>query len=136
VEVAVSVSFLFSNPCKSAFNAVDVFLPSEVDMENALPLFGLAAVLLGAGFVIHAVGFWWFRAKQLERANPPQLPPTIASAAVESRLARIETAVEAVAIEVERLGEANRFASRLGAEGVEAEDAPRRIAGPPGHDRS
>ena len=104
-------------------------------MEDAAPLFGLAAMLWGAGFVIHALGFWWFRAKQLERTNPPQFPPTSAITAVESRLARIEAAVESVAIEVERLGEANRFVSRLQAEAVEAEDAPPPIAGARRHDR-
>ena len=98
-------------------------------MEDAAPLFGLAAMLWGAGFVIHALGYWWFRAKQLDRTTPPPIAPASVTAAVESRLARIETAVEAVAIEVERLGEAHRFISRFPAEAVESQ------AGlPPMHD--
>lgn len=88
-------------------------------MEDAAPLFGLAAMLWGAGFVIHALGYWWFRARQLDRTNPPPIAP----ATVESRLARIETAIEAVAIEVERLGEAHRFISRFPAEAVETQGA-------------
>jgi len=45
--------------------------------------------------------------------------------AVDQRLARIETAVDVIAVEVERIAEAQRFAARLDAE----RDAPR-IPGP------
>ncbi len=84
-------------------------------MENAAPLFGLAAALFGSGFVIHALGYWWLRAKQLEiaeRTTVGQAP----LAAIEARLARIEQIVETTAVEVERVAEAQRFASRLLAE--------------------
>ncbi|MGH7620145.1 MAG: hypothetical protein ACREPM_23260 [Gemmatimonadaceae bacterium] len=48
--------------------------------------------------------------RRWERA--PQLPPA-PSAEVTTRLERIEQAVEAVAIEVERIAEAQRFAAKL-----------------------
>jgi hypothetical protein len=51
--------------------------------------------------------------RRWERA--PQLPPP-ASAEITTRLERIEQAVEAVAIEVERIAEAQRFAAKLMAE--------------------
>ena len=51
--------------------------------------------------------------KRWERG--PQLPPP-PSSDVTARLQRIEQAVEAVAIEVERIAEAQRFAAKLMAE--------------------
>lgn len=82
-------------------------------MENALPLFALAAVLGGVGFVIHAVGFYWLRSKQLEHSHSPQPGFAPQSSAMDARLARIEGAVDAIAIEVERVGELQRFVARL-----------------------
>lgn len=56
-----------------------------------------------------AVAFRWFghreRMAQLE-ASPPAAP-------ADDRLARVERAVEAIAVEVERLGEGQRFVTRL-----------------------
>ena len=91
-------------------------------MENALPLFGLAAVLWGAGFVIHALGYWWFRARQLDRTHPPQTAIPAPNQVVDARLAAIESAVDAVAVEVERLGEAHRFVARLENRRADAEE--------------
>ena len=82
-------------------------------MDDAAPLFGFAAMLFGSGFVIHAVAYWWLRAKQLERGDRPSLTAPNSLPAIEARLARIEEAVEAVAVEVERVGEAHRFAAGL-----------------------
>jgi hypothetical protein len=104
-------------------------------MDDALPLFGFAALLWGAGFVIHALGYWWFRAKQLDRTHPPQTAIATASPAIEARLAGIEAAVEAVAVEVERLGEVHRFVARLQGERAEAEGALAPTHQARGHDR-
>ena len=64
--------------------------------------------------VIIALGIPFIRAlgKRWERPHLP--PPT--SSDVTARLERIEQAVEAVAIEVERIAEAQRFAAKLMAE--------------------
>ena len=51
--------------------------------------------------------------KRFERGGP--LPPP-ASPEITTRLERIEQAVEAIAIEVERIAEAQRFAAKLMAE--------------------
>lgn len=48
--------------------------------------------------------------KRLERSAPP---PPLASPDVTARLERIEQAVEAVAIEVERIAESQRFFAKL-----------------------
>jgi hypothetical protein len=88
-------------------------------MNDALPLFGLAAGLCSAGFVIWVAGRLWLRAKELDRATDAPLTPGTASsitgllAQIEARLGRLEQSVDATAIEVERLAEAQRFAARL-----------------------
>ncbi len=85
-------------------------LPPESVVEIAEVFFSLcAAVALGIP-IIRII------ARRFER---PALPPAIAqfaSADVTARLERIEQAVEAVAIEVERIAEAQRFSAKLLAE--------------------
>ena len=51
----------------------------------------------------------WFRYQEKKIAAAPRP----ADPAQEQRLARIETAVEAVAVEIERISEAQRFTARL-----------------------
>lgn len=65
--------------------------------------------------VVIALGIPIIRAFTKRWERGPQLPPT-ASPDVTARLQRIEQAVEAVAIEVERIAEAQRFAAKLMAE--------------------
>lgn len=48
---------------------------------------------------------------------------TTLSASTEARLARIESAVDSIAVEVERISEAQRFSARLLAEGQRPGDA-------------
>jgi hypothetical protein len=81
-------------------------------VENALPLFGLAAVLVAAALTIRVVADWWLRSKQLDVAERTAVP-TASIPDIEARLARIEQAVETTAVEVERIAEAQRFTSRL-----------------------
>lgn len=50
------------------------------------------------------------------RFDRPHVVASVASADITARLDRIEQAVEAVAIEVERIAEAQRFSARLAAE--------------------
>lgn len=80
-----------------------------------------AAIQVGqyflAGCVILGVGsplFRWVLRRFFEPA--PVLPPAQLSPESTARLERIEQAVEAVAIEVERIAEAQRFSAKLLAE--------------------
>jgi hypothetical protein len=50
-------------------------------------------------------------ARRMERRNEQGLPPEVSA-----RLARIETAVESIAIEVERISESQRFLTKLQAD--------------------
>src|SRR5690348_8278175 len=59
--------------------------------------------------------------RRLERKP---VPPTVAPPDVTARLERIEQAVEAVAIEVERIAESQRFSAKLMAEQVKAKLPP------------
>jgi hypothetical protein len=73
----------------------------------------LAAIVTASVFAIRALADWWLRAKHLERSGQATDP---ALAGIEARLARIEQAVEATAIEIERIAEAQRFTTRFLAE--------------------
>jgi hypothetical protein len=104
-------------------------------VENAAPLAALAAVLLGLGFVIRVSVASWLRVKQFERdAQRPLAAPGWDAADLAARLARIEQVVEATAVEVERLGEGQRYAARLLAEpraaAPAAAPAPARVVTP------
>lgn len=86
-------------------------------MNDALPLFGIAASLGALGFVVWVVGRIWVRARELERdemALPAGSAADIAEslAQIEARLGRLEQSADATAIEVERIAEAQRFAAR------------------------
>ena len=59
-----------------------------------------------------AIAYMYFNRSKGRSSQPTQL-----SAATEDRLARIEHAVDSIAIEVERISEAQRFTARLLAEG-------------------
>lgn len=73
---------------------------------------GKAAVMIGSSLA-GAIALWgaiygW--GKWLHRPTPPIRQDTVDQ---EARLRRIEHAVEAIAIEVERLGEGQRFNTKL-----------------------
>ena len=76
---------------------------------------GKAAVMIGSSLA-GAIAFWagvygW--GKWLHRPQPEVRRDTFDS---DARLERIEHAVEAISIEIERLGEGQRFTTRLLAE--------------------
>lgn len=116
-------------------------------MDDALPLFALATAVCSFGFVAWILGHFWLRARELERRSgsagldEPSASVAEVLARMEARLARLEESVDATAIEVERIAEAQRFAARrLSAEGGapdEGSAAARLLpASPPGAKRS
>ena len=78
-------------------------IPSEIIVVPAV--FGIPASVLLARM--------WFRHKEKMASLKGT---TAADSAVEARLARIEEAVDAIAIEIERMGEGQRFVTKLLAE--------------------
>jgi hypothetical protein len=77
-------------------------------MDNA------AEALLGISFfvaiavTVRSIASVWIKRIDARRAEAPAI--------VEQRLERIEAAVDVIAVEVERIAEAQRFAARLAAE--------------------
>jgi hypothetical protein len=98
---ATGLGFLLQGPPFPA-----VFIPHEA-VEIVRSFFVTIAVIALGIPVLRA-----FTRRFVER--PPVTP--VLSANVENRLERIEQAVEAVAIEVERISEAQRFLTKLMAE--------------------
>lgn len=85
-------------------------IPPEVIEIVKIFFASVVAIALGIP-IIRAITKRWERAPQL----PPQTSPDVTA-----RLERIENAVEAVAIEVERIAEAQRFAAKLMADQARA----------------
>ena len=81
-------------------------IPQEA-VQMAMMFFTMVTVIALGVPIIRAITRRW--------ENKPQLPSS-ASPDVTARLERIEQAVEAVAIEVERIAEAQRFSAKLLAE--------------------
>ena len=72
---------------------------------EVVKIFFTTVIVIALGIpIIRAITRRWERGPQLP---PPQSPD------VTARLERIEQAIEAVAIEVERIAEAQRFSARL-----------------------
>jgi hypothetical protein len=83
---------------------------------------GKAAVMIGSSLA-GAIAFWaavygW--GKWLTRPRPEVQPDSVAR---DARPERIEFAVEAIAIEIERLGESQRFTAKLLAERARGQQA-------------
>ena len=86
-------------------------------MENAAALFGLAAVVSSLGFVVHVSVGAWARWKEADRARRSTDADTVRMiATLQEQVARLEGAIEAQGVDLERLGEAQRYAARLLAE--------------------
>jgi hypothetical protein len=87
------------------FPPSDVIPPGAIEIVQSF-FVTIAVIALGIP-IIRAITRRWDRGAQLP---PPTSPDVI------SRLERIEQAVEAVAVEVERIAEAQRFSAKLMAE--------------------
>ncbi|MGH7627779.1 MAG: hypothetical protein ACREOJ_20985 [Gemmatimonadaceae bacterium] len=89
---------------------------------------GKAAVIIGSSLA-GAIAFWaaiYGRGKWLSRPRPERRPDP---GARDASLERIELALDAIAIEVERLGESQRFTTKLLAERDRIQQA--NVAQPP-----
>jgi hypothetical protein len=87
-----------------------------------IPIIAVASVpIIAIGLPIARA---WARRMDRESAQP-MLPPDVSH-----RLERIEQAVDAIAVEVERISEGQRFTTRLLSEGGAS---PRRADAPPPH---
>ncbi len=85
----------------------DVIPPGAIEIVQSF-FVTVAVIALGIP-IIRAITRRWER-------GSTQLPPAASSPDVIARLERIEQAVETVAVEVERIAEAQRFSAKLLAE--------------------
>lgn len=89
-------------------------------MDSQAFAIGIVAVSAAAAFISWVVANAVTRLREAQAPRPPS--------DLEARLARIEAAVEAIAIEVERVGELQRFTAKLNQSASPPE--PARIARP------
>ena len=111
------------------FTVVNVLGVGLALRDQELPHAGLHVALALLGSFV-----WWriasaSRAPRLAQSRHDALP---ASAELTNRLSHLEQSVEAVAIEVERIGEGQRYVTRMMTE----QEPERRDAGPGGPPRS
>lgn len=89
-------------------------------------LVGLVATVSWATVtLVLGIVFLNYRLRRSQQQNAPAVP-----ADVTQRLARIEAAVESIAIEVERISENQRFFTKLQTEQLPASSAGARPSGP------
>ena len=78
----------------------------------------IIAALIVSGIVVGVIAQAWVKVRSSRRLSGEPVMP-----AIEQRLERMEQAIESVAVEVERISEAQRLTAKLLAE--RAEQAPR-----------
>ena len=83
-------------------------MPLEIVFLNTMEMLLPALVITILGLPLVRV-----MARRLDRRDPPA-PPGLAK--IEERLARLEAGVDAIAVEVERISEGQRFTTKLLAE--------------------
>jgi hypothetical protein len=96
-------------------------MSSIADASMAVAFFVSAASVAWTG------AFAWSRWLD-RRTPPPQLTDSDHAVRIEQRLESIEHAVQAIAVEVERLGEGQRFTTRILTERGSSDPQPPRLA--------
>lgn len=87
-------------------------------MDRLWELFAFAVSVAGSGVVFYGMYVGLRRLGGAKPAGPAELR------AIEHRLGRIEQAVDSIAVEVERLGEGQRFTTKLLTERASANAPP------------
>jgi hypothetical protein len=82
-------------------------------MDNAAPLFGLAALVSSFALLVHVSVGAWLRWRDTERAQISEQDTAHLIAALREQVARVESALEAQGTDLERLAEGQRFTARL-----------------------
>lgn len=92
----------------------DVIPPGAIEISEAF--FATIAIIALGIPIIRAITRRWERTPPALQQTPPD---------VLSRLERIEQGVEAIAVEVERIAEAQRFSAKLMAEQAQKRELPK-----------
>lgn len=87
----------------------------------------IAAMVIGMPSLVVIV---WMLLRHREKMVRQNVVPNAALTGIEARLARLEDAIDGIALEMERLGEGQRFTAKLLAERGNRSEAPI-VARPP-----
>ncbi len=102
---------ILDNPTAEQLSSLGLAGSSAPPLEGR-QVIDLTGIVMGGIVLLTAITLWYRRTM---RGTPVS---TAASAQSEARMARIENALESIAVEVERISEGQRFTSRLLAEGA------------------
>ena len=91
--------------------------------SDQLTVVVIVAIVTSAALVAVFISAW-VRVRNARRTGPDATP------AIDKRLERMEQAIESVAVEVERISEAQRFTARLLSERSEQPRQPERVITP------
>jgi hypothetical protein len=80
-------------------------------MDRNTAVIALMGQLSGTVIILTSLVIWWSRKKQQQNALPPD-----GLRRIEARLSEMQQALDTVAVEVERISEAQRFTTKLLAE--------------------
>ena len=94
----------------------DVHTPGSMTLDISLGIVGIVAVI---ALTARSAGIWRRPHRPSEAARPPKALPEI-----DATLARLEISLDAIAVEVERIGESQRFLTRMLAERARPSDPP------------
>ena len=94
----------------------DVDTPGSMTLDISLGIVGIVAVI---AVTARSAGIWRRPHRPSEAARPPK-----ALSEIDATLARLEISLDAIAIEVERIGENQRFLTRTLAERARPSDPP------------
>jgi hypothetical protein len=89
-------------------------------MPEEVAMLGFTAIISGAIIIVYGIRAWSVRGRP---KGPVELPRQ-----VDQRLERIEQAVDAIAIEVERISEGQRFTTKLLSERATQQPESRRLS--------
>ena len=103
---------ILDNPTAEQLSSLGLGVSSVQPPLEGWQVIGLAGIVMGSIVLLTAITLWYRRTM---RAAPDSASSTPHS---EARMARIENALESIAVEVERISEGQRYTSRMLAEGA------------------
>ncbi len=101
---------ILDNPTAEQLSSLGLGVPSAQPPLEGWQVLGLTGIVMGSIVVLTAITLAYRRTMRGA--------PAAASPQSEARMARIENALESIAVEVERISEGQRYTSRMLAEGA------------------
>ena len=106
-------TIVLENPTVEQLEQLGIGAPSSPPPLEGWQVLGLVGIVMGSIVLLTAITLWYRRTMRGASAATGTQQP-------DARIARIENAIESIAVEVERISEGQRYASRMLAEGAAA----------------